>query len=207
MKILVVEDEESYRETLAILLPKEGHEVVVAADGHEALARFADSKPDLILLDLMLPGISGNEVCRTIRQTSNVPIIMLTARGEPMDRIVGLELGADDYLPKPFEPRELLARIRAILRRRTDGGTPAAQALRFGFLIHDVSRLRRIVVELSFWVGCVGVAAAKFSDLASNANTAASTATASRHGSATPWVTGRATRWWCSRRTSTTRPG
>jgi two-component system response regulator RegX3 len=119
-KILVVEDEASYRETLAILLPKEGHEVVVAADGHEALARFADSDPDLILLDLMLPGISGNEVCRTIRQTSNVPIIMLTAKDSETDEVVGLEIGADDYITKLASSSKIIARINKVLSRRTE---------------------------------------------------------------------------------------
>jgi len=117
-KILVVEDEESYRETLAILLPKEGHQVVLAADGHEALARFADSKPDLILLDLMLPGLSGNEVCRTIRQTSNVPIIMLTAKDSETDEVVGLEIGADDYITKLASSSKIIARINKVLSRR-----------------------------------------------------------------------------------------
>ena len=119
-KILVVEDEASYRETLAILLPKEGHEVVVAADGHEALARFVDSNPDLILLDLMLPGISGNEVCRTIRQTSNVPIIMLTAKDSETDEVVGLEIGADDYITKLASSSKIIARINKVLSRRTE---------------------------------------------------------------------------------------
>ena len=119
-KILVVEDEASYRDTLAILLPKEGHQVVLAADGHEALARFADSNPDLILLDLMLPGISGNEVCRTIRQTSNIPIIMLTAKDSETDEVVGLEIGADDYITKLASSSKIIARINKVLRRRTE---------------------------------------------------------------------------------------
>ena len=119
-KILVVEDEESYRETLAILLPKEGHQVVLAADGHEALSRFADSNPDLILLDLMLPGLSGNEVCRTIRQTSNVPIIMLTAKDSETDEVVGLEIGADDYITKLASSSKIIARINKVLSRRTE---------------------------------------------------------------------------------------
>jgi two-component system response regulator RegX3 len=119
-KILVVEDEPSYRETLAVLLPKEGHEVVLAADGHEALARFADSNPDLILLDLMLPGISGNEVCRTIRQTSNVPIIMLTAKDSETDEVVGLEIGADDYITKLASSSKIIARINKVLSSRTE---------------------------------------------------------------------------------------
>jgi two-component system response regulator RegX3 len=119
-KILVVEDEASYRETLAILLPKEGHQVVLAADGHEALERFADSNPDLILLDLMLPGLSGNEVCRTIRQTSNVPIIMLTAKDSETDEVVGLEIGADDYITKLASSSKIIARINKVLSRRTE---------------------------------------------------------------------------------------
>jgi two-component system response regulator RegX3 len=119
-KILVVEDEESYRLSLGSLLPKEGHKVVFAVDGNEALARFADSDPDLILLDLMLPGISGNEVCKIIRQTSNVPIIMLTAKDSETDEVVGLEIGADDYVTKLASSSKLLARINKVLSRRSD---------------------------------------------------------------------------------------
>lgn len=119
-KILVVEDEDSYRETLAILLPREGHQVVTAADGYEALARFADSAPDLILLDLMLPGISGNDVCKTIRQTSNIPIIMLTAKDSETDEVVGLEIGADDYITKLASSSKIIARINKVLSRRTE---------------------------------------------------------------------------------------
>jgi two-component system response regulator RegX3 len=118
-KILVVEDEESYRLSLGSLLPREGHTVVFAEDGNEALARFADSSPDLILLDLMLPGISGNEVCKTIRQTSNVPIIMLTAKDSETDEVVGLEIGADDYVTKLASSTKLLARINKVLSRNT----------------------------------------------------------------------------------------
>lgn len=119
-KILVVEDEDSYRETLAILLPREGHQVVTAADGYEALARFADSAPDLILLDLMLPGISGNDVCKTIRQTSNIPIIMLTAKDSETDEVVGLEIGADDYITKLASSSKIIARINKVLSRSTE---------------------------------------------------------------------------------------
>ena len=119
-KILVVEDEKSFSEPLAFLLGKEGYEVVVAADGNEALAKFDKSGADLVLLDLMLPGMSGTEVCRQIRTTSNVPIIMLTAKDDEVDKVVGLELGADDYVTKPYSARELLARIRAVLRRGGD---------------------------------------------------------------------------------------
>jgi two-component system response regulator RegX3 len=117
-KILVVEDEESYRLSLGSLLPKEGHQVLFAVDGNEALVRFADSNPDLILLDLMLPGISGNEVCKIIRQTSNVPIIMLTAKDSETDEVVGLEIGADDYVTKLASSSKLLARINKVLSRR-----------------------------------------------------------------------------------------
>jgi len=118
-KILIVEDEESYRLSLGSLLPKEGHQVLFAVDGNEALARFHDSNPDLILLDLMLPGISGNEVCKIIRQTSNVPIIMLTAKDSETDEVVGLEIGADDYVTKLASSSKLLARINKVLSRRS----------------------------------------------------------------------------------------
>lgn len=123
-KILVVEDEESYRISLGSLLPREGHQVVFAVDGNEALARFHDSDPDLILLDLMLPGISGNEVCKIIRQTSNVPIIMLTAKDSETDEVVGLEIGADDYVTKLASSSKLLARINKVLSRRTVAAEP-----------------------------------------------------------------------------------
>ena len=119
-RILVVEDEKSFSEPLSFLLGKEGYEVEVAADGNEAIAKFDKSGADLILLDLMLPGIPGTEVCRQIRTTSNVPIIMLTAKDDEVDKVVGLELGADDYVTKPYSSRELLARVRAVLRRGAD---------------------------------------------------------------------------------------
>jgi two-component system response regulator RegX3 len=139
-KILVVEDEESYRDTLAILLPKEGHQVILAADGHEALERFADSNPDLILLDLMLPGISGNEVCRTIRQTSNVPIIMLTAKDSETDEVVGLEIGADDYITKLASSSKIIARINKVLSRRTEPVVDDEDILVAGPVKLDVER-------------------------------------------------------------------
>ena len=116
-RILLVEDEESYREPLAYLLGKEGYDVSTAATGPDALARFDDEGADLVLLDLMLPGLSGTEVCRRLRAVSEVPIIMLTAKDGEIDKVVGLELGADDYVTKPYSSRELLARIRAVLRR------------------------------------------------------------------------------------------
>ncbi len=118
-KILIVEDESSFSEALAFLLGKEGFEVSVAEDGRQALDMFAKEGADLILLDLMIPVISGIEVCRTIRTTSQVPIIMLTAKDAEIDKVVGLELGADDYVTKPYSSRELIARIKAVLRRGT----------------------------------------------------------------------------------------
>ena len=117
VKILLVEDEESISEPLTYLLEKEGFEVTVVADGAAAPAEFDRVRPALVLLDLMLPGMSGTEICREIRQSSQTPIIMLTAKDSEVDIVVGLELGADDYVTKPYSSRELLARIRALLRR------------------------------------------------------------------------------------------
>ncbi len=116
-RILVVEDEESLSEAIAFLLSKEGFEVEIAATGPAAIEKFELNGADLILLDLMLPGLSGTEVCRQIRAKSSVPIIMLTAKDSEIDKVVGLELGADDYVTKPYSSRELIARIRAVLRR------------------------------------------------------------------------------------------
>src|SRR5215210_1668674 len=111
--ILIVDDEPIVREVVERYLRQEGYTVEVAADGPEALRRFADARPDLVLLDLMLPGIDGLEVCRRIRATSNVPIIMVTAKSEETDTSIGLGVGADDYVSKPFSPRELVARVKA----------------------------------------------------------------------------------------------
>jgi DNA-binding response OmpR family regulator len=116
-KVLIVDDEPNIREVVGLYLRRDGHDVVSAADGEEALEVFRESEPDLVVLDLMLPKISGLEVCRRMREDRRVPLIMLTARGEEEERIVGLSLGADDYVVKPFSPRELAARIAAILRR------------------------------------------------------------------------------------------
>ena len=116
-RILVVEDEETLAEAISFLLSKEGFDVAVAATGPAAIESFEKSGADLILLDLMLPGLSGTEVCRQIRTKSSVPIIMLTAKDSEIDKVVGLELGADDYVTKPYSSRELIARIRAVLRR------------------------------------------------------------------------------------------
>jgi two-component system, OmpR family, response regulator RegX3 len=119
-RVLVVEDEDSYREALAYMLTKEGFEVSQAADGAAGLLEFDRAGADLVLLDLMMPGVSGTEVCRQLRQRSAVPVIMVTARDSEVDKVVGLELGADDYVTKPFSHRELVARIRAVLRRGQD---------------------------------------------------------------------------------------
>lgn len=116
-RILLVEDESSLSETLSFLLTREGFEVEIAEDGQLALDIFANGNFDIILLDLMIPKVPGNEVCRQIRTTSNIPIIMLTAKDTEVDKVVGLELGADDYVTKPYSTRELLARIKAVLRR------------------------------------------------------------------------------------------
>ena len=116
-RVLVVEDEESYRDALAYMLRKEGFDVVSAADGTEGLAAYDQGGADIVLLDLMMPGVPGTEVCRQLRQRGSVPVIMVTARDSEIDKVVGLELGADDYVTKPFSQRELVARIRAVLRR------------------------------------------------------------------------------------------
>ena len=116
-RVLVVEDEESYSDALAYMLRKEGYEVAIAADGTTALTEFDRFGPDIVLLDLMLPGVPGTEVCRQIRQSSSTPVIMVSAKDDEVDKVVGLELGADDYVTKPYSPRELVARIRAVLRR------------------------------------------------------------------------------------------
>lgn len=117
-RVLVVEDEANLADTIAYNLRREGYDASTAGDGYAALEAAHKERPDVVLLDIMLPGIDGLELCRRIRKTSAVPIIMLTARGDEMDRVVGLEVGADDYLAKPFSMRELLARVRALLRRR-----------------------------------------------------------------------------------------
>ncbi|UQV53896.1 response regulator transcription factor [Corynebacterium pseudodiphtheriticum] len=123
--VLIVEDEESLSDPLAFLLRKEGFETVIAADGPTALSTFQSQHVDIVLLDLMLPGMSGTEVCKKIRLTSQVPIIMVTARDSEIDKVLGLELGADDYVTKPYSARELTARIRAVLRRGAEKNTEA----------------------------------------------------------------------------------
>jgi DNA-binding response OmpR family regulator len=125
-KILVVDDEPNIREVVGLYLRRDGHAVVSAADGEEALEIYRRTRPDLVVLDLMLPKVSGLEVCRRIQAERRVPLIMLTARGEEEDRIVGLGLGADDYVVKPFSPRELAARVGAVLRRTGEATEPAS---------------------------------------------------------------------------------
>lgn len=147
----MIEDDTRLAQMVGEYLGQSGFALSHAATGQNGLTLLqgtaSGSAPDLVILDLMLPDMDGLEVCRRIRSLpgdiSQVPVLMLTAKGDPMDRIIGLELGADDYLPKPFEPRELLARIRAILRRRTEGAAPAAKVMRFGSL--DIDRDARTV--------------------------------------------------------------
>ncbi|GIH69545.1 response regulator transcription factor [Sphaerimonospora thailandensis] len=139
-RVLVVEDEESFSDALSYMLRKEGFEVAVAATGPDALDAFDRDGADIVLLDLMLPGLPGTEVCRTLRQRSNVPVIMLTAKDSEIDKVVGLELGADDYVTKPFSSRELVARIRAVLRRRGDVEEPESAVLTAGPVRMDVDR-------------------------------------------------------------------
>ncbi|GAC68022.1 response regulator transcription factor [Gordonia soli] len=129
--VLIVEDEESLADPLAFLLRKEGFEASVVNDGSNALSAFDRVSPDIVLLDLMLPGMSGTEVCKALRAKSGVPVIMVTARDSEIDKVVGLELGADDYVTKPYSARELIARIRAVLRR---GGEVADEDLAIGVL-------------------------------------------------------------------------
>ncbi len=138
-RILLVEDEKAIRDAVAAYLERENYWVTAVADGQEALVEFTKRHFDLVVLDLMLPRVSGERVCRAIRDASDTPIIMLTAKGEVEDRIIGLELGADDYLIKPFSPRELVARVRALLRRAHSDSDPQREVLVFGDLTIDIS--------------------------------------------------------------------
>ena len=139
-RVLVVEDEESFSDALSYMLRKEGFEPVVATTGPQALAEFDRGGADIVLLDLMLPGLPGTEVCRQLRSRSGVPIIMLTAKDSEVDKVVGLELGADDYVTKPYSARELVARIRAVLRRRSDAEPAHEAVLEAGPVRMDVER-------------------------------------------------------------------
>ena len=147
-RVLVVEDEESFVEALTLGLSREGFRVDVARDGAEALELIDDVRPDVVLLDLMLPKVSGLDVCRQIRARSAVPIIMVTARDSEVDAVVGLEVGADDYVTKPYRLRELVARMRAVLRRAsggTDDGPPSGEAIEVGDVRLDPGRHEVVV--------------------------------------------------------------
>ncbi len=139
-KVLVVEDETSYSEALSYVLRKEGFDVAIAETGPDALTEFDRGGADIVLLDLMLPGLSGTEVCRALRQISSVPIIMVSAKDTEVDKVVGLELGADDYVTKPYSPRELVARIRAVLRRGLTDDVDDNASLEAGRVRMDVDR-------------------------------------------------------------------
>jgi len=138
--ILVVEDEESFRDALQYMLTREGFDVVIAPNGAEGIKLFDSKNPDLVLLDLMLPEVSGTDVCKHIRSKSSTPVIMLTAKDTEIDKVVGLELGADDYVTKPFSTRELLARIRAVMRRGGEVELDAIGAIEGGPIRMDVER-------------------------------------------------------------------
>jgi phosphate regulon transcriptional regulator PhoB len=139
-KILVVDDERSIVDVLTYNLTKAGHQPIVARDGEQALQLARAERPDLVILDLMLPGIDGLEVCRALRKAGDLPIIMLTAKDEEIDRVVGLEIGADDYVVKPFSVRELMARVKSVLRRAQPKAADAAPVLSIGDLRLDVAR-------------------------------------------------------------------
>jgi DNA-binding response OmpR family regulator len=126
-KILVIDDEENICELITMYFEKAGYEVVCTSDGTNAVETIREQKPDLVILDLMLPGVDGLDVCKEIRKVSNIPLIMLSARVDEVDRVLGLEIGADDYVTKPFSPRELLARVKAVLRRSTYAPVPEEQ--------------------------------------------------------------------------------
>ena len=153
-KILVVEDEASFSDALAYLLGKEGFEVIVADTGPTAIEQFDRHGADLVLLDLMLPGLSGTEVCRQLRTRSNVPIIMLTAKDAEVDKVVGLELGADDYVTKPYSSRELVARIKAVLRRGSldEANSPESTG------VHEIAGIRMDVERHQVSVNGVNIA-------------------------------------------------
>ena len=139
-RVLVIEDEESFRDAMKFMLSREGFDVILAPNGAEGIKLFDSSNPDLVLLDLMLPEVSGTEVCKYIRSKSKTPVIMLTAKDTEIDKVVGLELGADDYVTKPFSTRELLARIKAVLRRGGDIEVDFVGAVEAGPVRMDVER-------------------------------------------------------------------
>ena len=152
-RVLVVDDEPTVREVVVGYLRRDGHEVVEAADGNRALELLESEPPDLVVLDMILPGVNGLDILRRVRSTSNIPVIMLTARAEESDRVAGLELGADDYVVKPFSPRELAARVNGVLRRTGNRETTSPQPLEFnGLSIEPLGREVRLdgqIVELT----------------------------------------------------------
>ena len=138
-KILVVDDDVNICELLRLYLEKDGYSVIIVNDGMEAISAFQDSKPDLVFLDIMLPKLDGWQVCREIRKTSDTPIIMLTAKGETFDKVLGLELGADDYVVKPFDAKEVLARVKAVLRRSGGNPTETIKEVRYDKLVINLT--------------------------------------------------------------------
>ncbi len=151
-KVLIIEDEMKIARTVRLYLEQNNYQVAIVTDGYQALAAFRHEQPDIVLLDLMLPNVDGWEICRQIRKESGVPIIMLTARSDESDKLIGLELGADDYITKPFSPREVVARIRAVMRRARGMVQPSAM-LRLGTLEIDLSQhqvqFNGVVLELT----------------------------------------------------------
>lgn len=139
IKILVVDDDRNISELLRLYLEKEGYSVTQAYDGYDAVKKFDDCGPDLVLLDIMLPGIDGWQVCREIRKKSDRPVIMVTAKGETFDKVLGLELGADDYVVKPFDTKEVVARIKAVLRRYTNKSSDSVKEVRYDNLVINLS--------------------------------------------------------------------
>ena len=138
-KILVVDDDVNICELFRLYLEKDGYSVIIVNDGMEAISAFQDSKPDLVLLDIMLPKLDGWQVCREIRKTSDTPIIMLTAKGETFDKVLGLELGADDYVVKPFDAKEVVARVKAVLRRTGGNPTETVKEVRYDKLVINLT--------------------------------------------------------------------
>ena len=145
-KVLIVDDEANICELIRLYVEKEGYSAIIATDGARAVEKFTEEKPDIVLLDIMLPVKDGWQVCREIRAVSDTPIIMLTAKGETFDKVLGLELGADDYIVKPFEPKELIARMKAVLRRAET--RPAPQQESSGELVFDGLRIGRETYEI-----------------------------------------------------------
>jgi DNA-binding response OmpR family regulator len=144
-RVLVIDDEENVCELIALYFEKAGYEIISTGDGNEGIEMIRSQKPDLVILDLMLPGMDGLDVCKEIRKTSNIPLIMLSARVDEVDRVLGLEIGADDYVTKPFSPRELLARVKAVLRRAAYVPSPDEQQI-LNLPGLSVSRISREVI-------------------------------------------------------------